>query len=108
MNKAFGGAFGAALLYRFVDVGVLGALPNLYEPKWALPAKLASAWAEAAGSLLAAVGTGVRWRWPSQPSCHARRAEHGMPNAAYAAAGTSSGCGRLDVEAGGDAPEPAG
>ncbi len=49
-------AFGAVLLYRYVDVGTLGPLPNMYEPTWALPGKLASAWAEGAGVLLAAAG----------------------------------------------------
>jgi hypothetical protein len=49
-------ALGAVLLYRYVDVGVLGPVPNMYEPTWALPGKLASAWAEAAGTLLAALG----------------------------------------------------
>jgi hypothetical protein len=49
-------ALGAVLLYRYVDVGALGPLPNMYEPTWALPGKLASAWAEAAGTALAALG----------------------------------------------------
>lgn len=29
-----GGALGALLLYRYVDIGVLGPLPNMYEPAW--------------------------------------------------------------------------
>src|SRR5258705_121773 len=27
-------ALGAVLLYRYVDVGALGPLPNMYEPAW--------------------------------------------------------------------------
>lgn len=49
-------AFGAVVLYRYVDVGSLGPLPNMYEPTWALPGKAASAWAEGAGIVLAAAG----------------------------------------------------
>jgi hypothetical protein len=49
-------AFGAVVLYQYVDVGTLGPLPNMYEPTWALPGKAASAWAEGAGILLAAAG----------------------------------------------------
>lgn len=29
-----GSALGAVLLYRYVDVGVLGPLPDMYEPAW--------------------------------------------------------------------------
>jgi hypothetical protein len=49
-------AFGAVVLYRYVDVGRLGPLPNMFEPTWALPGKAASAWAEGAGIILAAAG----------------------------------------------------
>jgi hypothetical protein len=49
-------AFGAVVLYQYVDVGTLGPLPNMYEPTWALPGKAASAWAEGVGILLAAAG----------------------------------------------------
>jgi hypothetical protein len=49
-------AFGAVVLYRFVNVGVLGPLPNMYEPTWVLPGKLVSAWAEAAGTAVTAIG----------------------------------------------------
>jgi hypothetical protein len=59
-------AFGAVMLYRYVDVGRLGPLPNMYEPTWALPGKAASAWAEGAGIILAAAGllTTLRVRAP--------------------------------------------
>ena len=49
-------AVGAVLLYTYVDVGALGRLPDLYEPTWALPGKLASAVAEGLGTLLAITG----------------------------------------------------
>jgi hypothetical protein len=49
-------AFGAVELYRYVDVGSLGPLPNMYEPTWAASGKLASAWAEGAATAICAVG----------------------------------------------------
>ena len=48
-------ALGALLLYRYVDVGQLGPLPNMYEPVW-FPEKTAAAFAEAAGVVTALVG----------------------------------------------------
>ncbi|MFK0289831.1 hypothetical protein ACIQU6_04970 [Streptomyces sp. NPDC090442] len=59
-------ALGAVLLYRYVDVGSLGPLPNMYEPVW-YPEKTASAVAEAVAALGAAVGfvTVSRHRTPS-------------------------------------------
>ncbi len=47
-----GSALGAVLLYRYIDLGTLGPLPNMYEPNW-YPEKTYSAIAEAA-SILAA------------------------------------------------------
>jgi hypothetical protein len=41
---------GAVLLYRYVDVGALGPVPNMYEPAW-YPEKLHSLYAEAAVAL---------------------------------------------------------
>ena len=49
-------ALGAVLLYRYVDVGQLGPLPDMYENTWQVPGKLLSAWAEAAALVLAALG----------------------------------------------------
>ncbi len=49
-------AVGAVLLYTYVDVGALGALPDMYEPTWAAAGKLASAVAEGLGTLLAVIG----------------------------------------------------
>jgi hypothetical protein len=50
-------AFGAVLLYRYVDVGGLGPIPNMYEPTWVSPGKLASASAEGAAHILSAAGS---------------------------------------------------
>ena len=56
-------ALGALLLYRYVDVGRLGPLPNMYEPGW-FPEKTTAAVAEATAGALSAVGLlrGVRHR----------------------------------------------
>lgn len=49
------GGLGALLLYRYVDVGRIGPVPNMYEPSW-FPEKTAAAVAEAAATVLAAGG----------------------------------------------------
>ena len=49
-----GSAFGAVMLY--VHVGPLGPVPDMYEPTWVSPGKLASAWAEGTATVLAAAG----------------------------------------------------
>jgi hypothetical protein len=49
-------ALGAVLLYRYVDVGSLGPLPDMYENTWDVPGKVLSAWAEGAAVVLAALG----------------------------------------------------
>jgi hypothetical protein len=51
-------AFAAVVLYTYVNVGPLAGLPNMYEPSWGPPGKLASAIAEGAGALLALGGLG--------------------------------------------------
>lgn len=48
-------ALGAVLLYRYVNVGTLGPLPNMYEPAW-WPKKTASAIAEAVGAVTSLAG----------------------------------------------------
>lgn len=51
-----GSALGAVLLYRYVDLGVLGPLPDMYEPSWyrekALSAVAEAVAVIAAGALL--------------------------------------------------------
>lgn len=58
------GGTAAVLLYRYVDVGALGPLPNMYEPLW-YPEKTLSLWAEGAAAvaaiaLLAVLHVGAR------------------------------------------------
>lgn len=48
-------AVGALLLYRYVDVGSLGPLPNMYYPAWT-GGKVLSGIAEAVGALSSLVG----------------------------------------------------
>ena len=50
-----GSALGAVLLYRYIDVGALGPLPNMYEPVW-YAEKVVTTVAEAVATLAAAVG----------------------------------------------------
>jgi hypothetical protein len=54
-------AFGAVVLYTYVNVGPLAGLPNMYEPSWGPPGKLFSAYAEGAGAVLALGG--LAWAW---------------------------------------------
>jgi hypothetical protein len=51
-------ALGALLLYRYVDVGQLGPLPNMYEPAW-FTEKTVSALAEAVAAVTALAGLGI-------------------------------------------------
>jgi len=48
-------ALGAVLLYRYVDVGTLGPLPEMYEPVWYAD-KITAAVAEAIATVAAAIG----------------------------------------------------
>ena len=64
-------ALGAVVLYRYVDVGPLGPLPDMYENTWQVPGKLFSAYAEGAAVVLSAIGLMVHWRW--RPSEHPAR-----------------------------------
>jgi hypothetical protein len=50
------GSFAAVMLYRYVDVGAIGPIPNMYSPTWLpSPDKLLSAYAEAWALVLAVV-----------------------------------------------------
>jgi len=51
-----GSALGAVLLYRYVDLGTLGPLPDMYENTWQVPGKPLSAYAEAAAVVFATLG----------------------------------------------------
>jgi hypothetical protein len=46
------GGTAAVVLYRYVDVGAFGPVPNMYEPLW-YPEKTLSAWAEGIAALAA-------------------------------------------------------
>jgi hypothetical protein len=43
------------MTYRYVNVGAIGPIPNMYEPTWQTADKLLSAYAEAATVVVAAV-----------------------------------------------------
>lgn len=49
-------AAGAVVLYSYVNVGPIGPIPNLYEPSWQVPGKLASVFAEGIAVALSVVG----------------------------------------------------
>jgi len=57
-------SFGAVMLYRYVNVGSIGPIPNMYDPSWLpSPDKGMSAVAEGAGVVIAALAllrSGVR------------------------------------------------
>ena len=57
-------ALGAVLLYKYVDVGAIGPLPNMYEPVW-YPEKVVTTIAEAVAVVASAgllLGTGIAGR----------------------------------------------
>jgi hypothetical protein len=54
-----GSAATAVLLSRYVDIGAIGPVPDLYEPSWDVPGKLPSAVAELVGTVLALTGLAV-------------------------------------------------
>ena len=68
-------ALAAVLLYRYVDLGALGPLPDMYENTWQVPGKLLSAYAEGAAVVLA--GLGLLSHRGATPT----RANAGVPNA---------------------------
>jgi hypothetical protein len=51
----------AVLLYRYVDVGAVGPIPNMYEPVW-FAEKLRSAYAEGAVAVVSLLREGARTR----------------------------------------------
>jgi hypothetical protein len=66
-------ALGAVLLYRYVDVGAIGPLPDMYEPIW-YTEKVVTTVAEAVAAVAAALG----W-WHSAARSRGRTAESGQP-----------------------------
>lgn len=74
------GGLAAVLAYRYVDVGAVGPLPNMYEPLW-YAQKTASAWSQAAAAAAAlALLLLARFTSTSTPPAHVPRrvltAEH--------------------------------
>lgn len=59
-------AFAAIVLYRYVDVGTLGPLPDMYEPVW-FAEKLTAASAEAVALVGAAIGLIIVGRGTPRP-----------------------------------------
>ena len=57
------GSFAAVLLYRYVNVGRIAFLPNMYEPAW-FREKALSAGADLAAALLALLGAAIAARTP--------------------------------------------
>lgn len=60
------GGLAALLLYRYVDLPAFGPFPAMYEPVW-YPEKTLTAWAEAAGVLLAAAALTLHRQIPLPP-----------------------------------------
>jgi hypothetical protein len=51
-------AVGAVVICTYVSIGPFAGLPGMYEPSWAPPGKLLSAYAEGAGAALSLAGLG--------------------------------------------------
>jgi hypothetical protein len=66
-------ALGAVLLYRYVDVGAIGPLPDMYEPVW-YAEKVLTTVAEAVAAVTAAIGFALTARRPTPAP-----AERGRP-----------------------------
>jgi hypothetical protein len=52
-------ALATVLVYRYVDVGQLGPIPDMYENTWSVPGKLLSVYAEGAAVALSVLGLRV-------------------------------------------------
>jgi hypothetical protein len=62
-------AFGAVVLYRYVDVGAIGPLPDMYEPIW-YTEKVVTTVAEAVATVGAAIGFAVAVRSRRSATAH--------------------------------------
>jgi len=87
-----GSAAAAVIAYTYIDIGALAGLPNMYEPSWGPPGKLASAIAEIAGRPRLPGPPGPP-RWPTRawtrkkrPGTRARRLGTGRRPARHHAA----------------------
>ena len=92
---------GALLLYRYVDVGRLGPVPDMYEPSW-FPEKTSAAVAEAAAAVLATGG--LAWAVRQREGMRAGRRVLGLAAAGAVLAGLAvagiAGCGATGTAAG--------
>jgi hypothetical protein len=61
----------AVVLYRYVDVGAFGPVPNMYDPFWAPAGKTLSVFAEAIAAL-AALALVILWRSRTRRSLAAK------------------------------------
>lgn len=68
-------ALGAVLLYRWVDVGPIGPLPDMYEPSW-YPVKVVTTIAEAVALFAAASGVALARARAEAPAESERAAVH--------------------------------
>lgn len=68
-----GSALGGMLLYRYVDPGALGPLPDMYEPIW-YPEKTLTAVAEAVATVTAVAGLLVAPHRRTRPGASGRAA----------------------------------
>ena len=75
-------ALGVVVLYRYVNVGAIGPIPNLYEPSWQVPGKVASAFAEVIVIVLSAAGVALIGSTPrgTGPARSPSGARHGAPS----------------------------
>jgi len=55
---------GAVVVYRYVDIGAIGPIPNMYDPYWAPATKVLSVIAEAAAAVAAGMLLVVLHRQP--------------------------------------------
>lgn len=72
------GGLAAVVLYRYVDVGVIGPVPSMYEPIW-FPEKSLSALAEAAAGAFAVVALLVG-RGSASPGHRHSRTHRSVPS----------------------------
>jgi hypothetical protein len=66
-------ALGAVLLYRYVDVGAIGPMPDMYEPVWYTD-KVVTTVAEAVATVAAAIGVAITAKRPAPAMAERRRA----------------------------------
>jgi len=74
-------AAAAVVIYTYVDIGPIAGLPNMYEPSWGPPGKLFSAYAEAAGALLALAGLAYTLARSRRPAAERAARQDDAPSA---------------------------